>query len=588
MPRKKIAYSYVRFSRPEQLHGDSLRRQIEASQAWCDRNGYVLSDLELRDKGKSAFRGTHRKQGKLAVFLEMVESDKIEKGAVLLLENLDRLTRENIGTAVTLINSLLDAGIQVVTLSPERKYTKSSWNNLGQIMEMIVQLALAHDESLKKSERLAKAWSRKRAILDDCKLTSVCPAWLELSEDKARFKQIPEAVAVVRRVYKLAADGLGTNGITRLLNDEEVPPIGRRVNSTTWHKSYVTKILKNRAVVGEFQPHIKTEDGKRQPEGDPIANYFPPIIDEALFYRVQDALQRRQTQRGPSGKAVANLLTGLVRDARDGCSMTLVDKGAKSSGAQLVSSGAQRKENGSRYLAFSYPAIEKAVLMWCRELQVRDLTGEARPSDAEDRLEVAKGKLAELKKAVSALQDRLLADPTNLTLLDTLGKLDSEKGAVEDQIEQLKQEVHAAEDHGLSDAQSVIEVLGKTRSQQKLVELRTRLKGLLRALISEIWCWVEVDGHDRTAYLQIHLTTGIVRKIIILQQKYWEGGGSTSPKPVMSFAYAGSLPVDEALVDVDLREGLATEGFFDVALQDRIYQEVDGELQTLVDFTEIG
>ena len=59
-------------------------------------------------------------------------------------------------------------------------------------------------------------------------------------------------------------------------------------------------MLKNRAVLGEFQP-CEMIEGKRVSEGDPIKGYFPRIIENELFYRVaQGVLQR--LQRGRVGK----------------------------------------------------------------------------------------------------------------------------------------------------------------------------------------------------------------------------------------------------------------------------------------------
>lgn len=49
------AYSYVRFSRPEQLRGDSLRRRPQAAEAWADKQGLEL-DESLTDLGVSAYR----------------------------------------------------------------------------------------------------------------------------------------------------------------------------------------------------------------------------------------------------------------------------------------------------------------------------------------------------------------------------------------------------------------------------------------------------------------------------------------------------------------------------------------------------
>ena len=37
-----LAYSYLRFSSPEQARGDSIRRQTEATADWCARNGVTL------------------------------------------------------------------------------------------------------------------------------------------------------------------------------------------------------------------------------------------------------------------------------------------------------------------------------------------------------------------------------------------------------------------------------------------------------------------------------------------------------------------------------------------------------------------
>src|SRR5262245_14110868 len=90
----KRAYSYVRFSKKDQAGGDSLRRQTEATQAYCDRKGLKLDDrFCLRDLGVSAFNGTNAVKGALAGFLEGVRTGRVPKGSALIVENLDRLSR---------------------------------------------------------------------------------------------------------------------------------------------------------------------------------------------------------------------------------------------------------------------------------------------------------------------------------------------------------------------------------------------------------------------------------------------------------------------------------------------------------------
>src|SRR5438128_1776436 len=100
MTASPAAYSYVRFSHPDQAKGDSLRRQTEAAELWCKRHGAALDmSTTFRDLGKSAFTGAHRKnpdRHALAAFLKMVEEGRIPRGAFLILEKLGRLSREHI------------------------------------------------------------------------------------------------------------------------------------------------------------------------------------------------------------------------------------------------------------------------------------------------------------------------------------------------------------------------------------------------------------------------------------------------------------------------------------------------------------
>ena len=58
-----IAYSYIRFSSPEQSKGDSRRRQRVASAEWCNRNKAQL-DTSLKVDGVASLHSgeTRRKQ----------------------------------------------------------------------------------------------------------------------------------------------------------------------------------------------------------------------------------------------------------------------------------------------------------------------------------------------------------------------------------------------------------------------------------------------------------------------------------------------------------------------------------------------
>src|SRR5262245_39625582 len=117
-----LAYSYVRFSSPEQAKGDSLRRQTEDARLWCERNNVRLdTSTTLHDLGKSAYTGAHRKnpdRHALAAFLRLVELGKVPRGTYFVIENLDRLSREEEVPACHLLTGILMAGVRVVQLKP--------------------------------------------------------------------------------------------------------------------------------------------------------------------------------------------------------------------------------------------------------------------------------------------------------------------------------------------------------------------------------------------------------------------------------------------------------------------------------------
>jgi DNA invertase Pin-like site-specific DNA recombinase len=100
-----------------QLKGDSRRRQLEASRAYVEANGLTLADdAQLEDIGVSAFRGANVRDGALGQFLEAVEAGKVPRGSHLLVESLDRLSREQVKIALSLFLRIGQAGITLITL----------------------------------------------------------------------------------------------------------------------------------------------------------------------------------------------------------------------------------------------------------------------------------------------------------------------------------------------------------------------------------------------------------------------------------------------------------------------------------------
>jgi DNA invertase Pin-like site-specific DNA recombinase len=170
------AYSYIRFSTPEQASGDSYRRQAELSNRYAEEHGLNLdTSLSLCDLGVSGFTGENRSKGALALFLKAVETGKVPAGSFLLVESLDRLSRDTMSEQMSLFIGLINAGLTVVTLAEGQSYSKTTINNdLSKLMLSLVIMMRAHEESLTKSRRIKAAWEAKLKSASEEILSACC------------------------------------------------------------------------------------------------------------------------------------------------------------------------------------------------------------------------------------------------------------------------------------------------------------------------------------------------------------------------------------------------------------------------------
>ncbi|WP_242490328.1 recombinase family protein [Shigella boydii] len=111
----------------------------------------------------------------------------------MLVESLDRVSRQSISHAQETIRGILEQGITVVTLSDGETYNRQSLDDSLALIRMIILQERSHNESVIKSDRIKKAWSHKRQQFeqDGTKITGNCPGWLKLNSDKKSFSLIP-------------------------------------------------------------------------------------------------------------------------------------------------------------------------------------------------------------------------------------------------------------------------------------------------------------------------------------------------------------------------------------------------------------
>ena len=219
-------YSYLRYSRGHQRLGRSEKRQTGTAQDFCKRKGWTLDETLYADRGVSGFRGKNASTGTLSAFLADVLSGKVRRGDILIVESLDRLSRQDIDDAYDLFRGILKSGVEIITLDPERHYDKAALKSITGVIEPLVIMARANEESARKSSRGTDVWAAKRANArgDGKPISYQCPRWLRLDRVGKKSVVIPERVEVVAHIFQMCLDGHGCIKISRTLNQEGVKP----------------------------------------------------------------------------------------------------------------------------------------------------------------------------------------------------------------------------------------------------------------------------------------------------------------------------------------------------------------------------
>ncbi|MGH6708834.1 MAG: recombinase family protein [Bradyrhizobium sp.] len=406
--RPPRAYSYIRFSTPEQAKGHSLQRQTDAAKAWAAAHNVILDDeLTFRDKGVSGFTGANLETGELGVFLERVHDGTIPRGSWLLVENLDRISRQAARKAVRAIEAIVEAGITVVDLSEGREYSAEELDRDPFLfMMMVMKFIRANEESATKGSRVAKAHAaRRQKFAGQEKLTKPytlkLPGWLRWDASTSSYALIEERAALLRWMFEMADGGMGVHSIAAHLNETKEDTWGAGAwKAKYWHRSYVRKLLANKAAIGIFVPHrvVKVE-GKRTKQRiaeAPIEHRFPAAVDRELFERVNARLSTTEARGRNTTAPVRSIFAGVMKCQHCGNTVTRVNKGDH---VYLVCSAAHAKAGTHPYESVPY---RQAVDAFMRGLNMT-LRDAPRGTDTAE----IDGRIEKLRADVDAGEDRV-------------------------------------------------------------------------------------------------------------------------------------------------------------------------------------
>jgi len=421
----KTCFSYIRFSSGKQKAGSSEERQLGIAPRVAAQKGWILDQtLNASDLGFSAYHKANLAKGAgLATVIEAALNGKILSGAVCIIEALDRLQRCPLDDSYQLLRKILLSGLELYIDRSGRHLTKADLNNAYSLMMTAVELDAAYEHSAKLADRVGKAWKKKRETLEaGKKITKKVPAWV----DPETWKPIPTKAATVRKIFQLYANGYGITSIVRRFNHDGVNPLTK----AEWCAGNVQRILHSRQVIGEYQPCVikHSENGRyhRQVKAaDPVPNYYPRVIEDDLFFRVQAKFNTNRGKRKTD--AIRNLFAG-VSFCTCGNKMAVVPGRSK----QYFTCYGKIKATGCKEPLMRYDKIEKEFAMLFHsfpdELAKDD-------NSASVKLDVLNGKAIDLQKQIDRITEAVISGTATKALTLKQAQLEKELEETTAQIE---------------------------------------------------------------------------------------------------------------------------------------------------------
>ncbi|EKB1969670.1 TPA: recombinase family protein [Vibrio parahaemolyticus] len=510
------AYSYLRLSTKEQIKGDGVRRQMEATERACKENGWQLSKTTFRDLGRSAYHGHHLKHGDFGTILQLIKEGVIASGSVLILENVDRMSRQDPQESVYMMLDIIRAGVKIYTLHDKRLHEREGNDNFMNLMVWALAAERAHDESRVKSERVrqAKAEKRKQAREEGKAIIGRVPSWIRKVTPKGGepyYELDEERAEVVRLIFQLKLDGYGLGAITNELIKRGIPPMGnrnvRKDLAPKWQVSTIRKWLRSPTVYGQYQPHIRV-DGKKVPEGDPIDNFYPAAVDRETFLKVQSVLGKHS--RGRTAEEGENLLRGLLRCACGGnLSLHITKRGDKRYKYLRCNHDFMDSCQSKR---FDYDGVESLILRavhsidWVDVLNVQSGKNKDSIKSLRERRDVLVADLEETNKRMLNLSNQLeVMDEPSAFLLNRLSELEkgaqekqSDLEAIENELSSVERVEEEADNKFRNNSFEIVELLGSTTTQiekEDMVKRRVKMNAVLRRELDHILV-TKVDDQD--------------------------------------------------------------------------------------------
>ena len=313
------AFLYERLSRDDNLEGESysIGNQKKLLAKVAKEKGYT-NLVHFLDDGISGV--TMDRPG----FVEMIRQLEQGKAAAVFVKDLSRLGRNYIEVGRLTEEFFPDHDIRLVAVS-DNIDTAEGENELAPIRNLF-------------NEWYARDISKKRRISNKIKGNAGEPmgqppyGYIKDPENPKRWIVDEEAAQVVRRIYRMTLEGVGTEQIAAKLEEDGVltpraywhskginrPGKVKDLPPTHWNSSSVIKMLSVQEYCGDilnFKTYSKSYKNKKRLENDRenwvvFQDVHEAIIERAVYEQVQQKRGKIRKRRTNNGEH--NMFSGLL------------------------------------------------------------------------------------------------------------------------------------------------------------------------------------------------------------------------------------------------------------------------------------
>ncbi|EDQ0980183.1 recombinase family protein [Salmonella enterica subsp. enterica serovar Virchow] len=495
-------YSYIRFSSMRQSDGSSFERQIRMAKEIADKHGLELVN-DYQDLGVSAFKGANSKTGALARFLDEI-GRSVPVGSWLFIENLDRLSRQDIISAQELFLSIIRRGITIVTGMDNKIYSLDTVTaNPMDLMFSILLFIRGNEESQTKRNRTnSSALLKIKAHQQNPQSPAV--AIEEIGKnmwwtDTSTGYVLPHPVyfPIVQKIVQMKQDGHSTGSVLEYLNEHHEPPAPTsNKKHEHWSKAMVSRLFHTKALIG-----IKTVnvDGVEYE----LKDYYPRVMSDSDFYYLKQNVAKKAWDYGTTSEKVIPLLSGIGVLRCHHCGATMVKMSAANGKREQYRYCCDGRRSGrtdciNPNWGFRASILEEAVL---RLLADKIWTTE----DKTNPIPEIRIKLDDISRQIDNLIALSAMTGATKELAEQITALNSQREALHEEIGRWEREMYSVDSQGWEKLAEFD--LGDVANEERL-KVRMKIKGALR----EIEC-SKIDG-KKNLFVLVYLD-GLRQRIVI-------------------------------------------------------------------------